>query len=110
VCHAYALNRSRVAKDGWRDGEANEESYSGAKQNRRDVDADLIEESGIQQLLDGVGAVDPNILLGRGGLGADRRSSISRPMPRRTSSAAVCTGISVRSDPTQSSGSSPALT
>ena len=37
-----------------------EESNSGAKKYRRDVDAVFVEESSIQQLLDGVGAVDSN--------------------------------------------------
>jgi hypothetical protein len=35
-----------------------EESDSGAEQNRRDVDGDLVEEPGIEALLDRVGAVD----------------------------------------------------
>src|SRR5689334_25449662 len=46
-----------------------EESNSGAKKYRCDVDADLVEEAGIQQLLDGVGAVDSDGLPGGGGFG-----------------------------------------
>jgi hypothetical protein len=42
------LDHRRVTKDGWRAGEVVEESNSGAKKNRRDVDADLVEEAGIQ--------------------------------------------------------------
>jgi len=42
---------------------------SGAKKNRRDVDVDFVEEPSIQQLLDGVGAVDANGLPGGGGFG-----------------------------------------
>jgi hypothetical protein len=48
VCHAEARDYRRVAKDGWGAGEVVEESNSGAKQNRRDVDADFVEESSIQ--------------------------------------------------------------
>jgi hypothetical protein len=69
VCNADARDHGRVAKDGWRAGEAVEESNSGAKKNCRDVDVDFVEEAGIQQLLDGVGAVDPNGLSGGGGFG-----------------------------------------
>jgi hypothetical protein len=36
-----------------------EESNAGAKQHGREVDVDLVEPPGIQQLLNGVGAVDP---------------------------------------------------
>ena len=60
VCHADARDYCRVAKDGWGAGEVVEESNSGAKQNRRDVDADFVEESSIQQLLDGISAVNPD--------------------------------------------------
>src|SRR6476660_5247432 len=69
VGNADARDHRRVAKDGWRAGEVVEESNSGAKQNRRDVDVDLVEEASIQALLDGVGAVDPHGLPGGGGLG-----------------------------------------
>src|SRR5438128_10787806 len=69
VCNADAPDHRRVAKDDWRAGEAVEESNSGAKKNRRDVDVDFVEEPSIQQLLDGVGAVDANGLPGGGGLG-----------------------------------------
>jgi hypothetical protein len=69
VCNADARNHRRVAKDGWRAGEVVKESNSGAKQNRRDVDMDFVEEASIQELLDGVSAVDPNGLPGGGGFG-----------------------------------------
>ena len=69
MCYADTRDHRRVAKDGWRDGEAVEESNSGAKKNRRDVDADFVEEASIQELLDGVSAVDPNGLPGGSGLG-----------------------------------------
>ena len=69
VCNADARDHRRVAKDGWRAGEVVEESNSGAEKNRRDVDVDFVEEAGIQALLDGVGAVDPNGLPGSGGFG-----------------------------------------
>ena len=58
MCDADAWDYRWVAKNGLSDGEVVEESNSGAKKNRRDVDADLVEEAGIQELLDGVGAVD----------------------------------------------------
>ena len=67
--HAGARNHLRVAKDGWRAGEAVEEPDSGAKKNRRDVDVDFVEEARIQALLDDVSAVDPNGLPAGGGLG-----------------------------------------
>jgi hypothetical protein len=60
VGNADARDHRRVVKDGRRAGEVVKESNSGAKKNRRDVDADFIEESRIQKLLDGVGAVDAN--------------------------------------------------
>src|SRR3954463_4642202 len=69
VCNADARDHRRVAKDGWRAGEVVKESNSGAKKNRRDVDVDFVEEASIQQLLDGVSAVDPNRLPGGGGFG-----------------------------------------
>jgi len=69
VCNADARDHRRIAKDGWRAGEVVEESNSGAKKNRRDVDVDFVEETGIQALLDGVSAVDPNRLPGGGGFG-----------------------------------------
>ena len=69
MCNADARDHRRVAKDGWRAGEVVEESNSGAKKNRRDVDLELVEEASIQQLLDRVSAVDPNGLPGGGGLG-----------------------------------------
>src|SRR6187200_2838615 len=67
VCNADARDHRRIAKDGWRAGEVVEESNSGAKKNRGDVDTDFVEEASIQALLDGVGAVDPNGLPGGGG-------------------------------------------
>ena len=48
VCHADARDYRRVAEDGWRAGQVVKESNAGAKQNRRDVDADFVEESSIQ--------------------------------------------------------------
>lgn len=69
MCNAGARDHRRVAKDRWRAGEMVEESNPGAKKNRRDVDVDFVEEAGIQALLDGVRAVDPNGLPGGGGFG-----------------------------------------
>ncbi len=69
MCNADAPDHRRVAKDDWRAGEAVEESNSGAKKNRRDVDVDFVEEPSIQALLDGVGAVDANGLPGGGDFG-----------------------------------------
>jgi hypothetical protein len=45
VRNADARDHRRVAKDGWRAGEVVEESNAGAKKNRRDVDADFVEEA-----------------------------------------------------------------
>src|SRR4029077_13071570 len=45
------------------------ESNARAKNDRRDVDADFVEQSSIQALLDGVSAVDPDGLPGGGGFG-----------------------------------------
>ena len=59
VCHADARDYRRVAKDGWGGGEVVEESNAGAKKNCRDVDADFVQQASIQQLLDGVSAVNP---------------------------------------------------
>lgn len=67
VCDANALDHRRVAKNGWHAGEAVEESNSGAKKECRDVDVEFVEEPGIQALLDGVRAVDPDGLPGGGG-------------------------------------------
>ena len=53
VRNADARDHRRVAKDDWRAHEAVEDSNSGAKKDRSDVDADFVEEPGIQQLLDG---------------------------------------------------------
>jgi hypothetical protein len=74
VRNADARDHRRVAKDGWRADEVVKESNSGAKKNGRDVDVDFVEEAGIQQLLDGVGAVDSNVLLARGGSGLVHRA------------------------------------
>src|SRR3954470_13285460 len=67
--NADAPDHPRVTHEDWRAREAVEESNSGAKKNRRDVDVDFVEESSIQELLDGVGAVDPNGLPAGGGFG-----------------------------------------
>jgi hypothetical protein len=69
VGNADAPDHRRVVKDDWCAGEAVEESNSGAKKNRRDVDVDFVEEPSIQELLDGVGAVDPNGFPSGGGFG-----------------------------------------
>ena len=69
MCNADARDHRRVAKDGWRAGEVVEESNSGAKKNRRDVDVDFVEEASIQELLDGISAVDPNGFPRGGGFG-----------------------------------------
>src|SRR5256885_4404733 len=69
VCNADAVDHRRVTKDDWRAGEAVEESNSGAKKNCLDVDGELVEKSGIQKLLNGVSAVDPDVLPGGGGFG-----------------------------------------
>ena len=60
VCNANARDHCRVAKDRWRAGEVFKESNSRTKKNRRDVDTDFVEETSIQQLLDGVSAMDTN--------------------------------------------------
>jgi len=59
VCHADARDHRRVAKHDRRADEAVEESNSGAKKYRRDVDVDFVEEASIQAPLDGASAVDP---------------------------------------------------
>lgn len=69
MCDADARDDRRIAKDGWCADEVVEESNAGAKKNRRDVDVDFVEQSGIQALLDGVGAVDPNGFPAGGGFG-----------------------------------------
>jgi hypothetical protein len=69
VCNADACDYRRVAKDGWRAGEVVKESNSEAKKNRHEVDVDFVEEASIQELLDGVGAMNPNGLPGGGGFG-----------------------------------------
>jgi hypothetical protein len=69
VCDADALDDRRVAKDGWCAGEVVEESNPGAEEYRCEVDVDLVEETGIQALLDGVRAVDSDGLPEGGGSG-----------------------------------------
>lgn len=88
VCHADALDHRRVAKHCWRAGEAVEESNSGAKQYRRDVDGEFVEEAGIQALLDGVSAVDPDGLPASGGFGLIHRAfnSVGHELDRRVGS------------------------
>ena len=74
VCHADTWDHPRVTKDDWRAGKVVEESNAGAKKDRRDVDAEFVEEAGVQALLDGVGAVNPNGLPGSGGFGLAHRA------------------------------------
>src|SRR4051794_38559429 len=69
VRHADACDHRGVAQDGRNSAETVEESNSGAEQNRRDVDVELVEEAGIQALLDGVRAMDSHGLPGGGDLG-----------------------------------------
>ncbi len=64
VCNADARDHGRVAEDDWGAGEVVEESNSGAEKKRCDVDVDFVEESSVEALLDGVGAVDSNGLPG----------------------------------------------
>ncbi len=60
MCNADAWDHGGVAEDDWGAGEVVEESNSGAEKNRCDVDVDFVEESSVEALLDGVGAVDSN--------------------------------------------------
>lgn len=69
VCNADARDHRRVTKDRWRAGEMVEEANPGPKKDRRDVDAEFVEESSIKQLPDGVAAVDSDGLPGGGGFG-----------------------------------------
>ena len=69
VCDADALDHRWVTEAGRRAGEMVEEAHSGAKKNRRDVDGDLVEEAGVEALLDGVSPVDADGLTGGRGLG-----------------------------------------
>src|SRR5258708_27570892 len=69
MCDADAWDHGRVPEDDRGAGEVVEESNSGAKKNRCDVDVDLVEESSVETLLDGLGAVDSNGLPGSWGLG-----------------------------------------
>ncbi len=72
--HADARDHRRGPKHEWRAGEMVKESNSGAKQDRRDVDVKFVEEASIQQLLDGVSAMDPHGLPGGGGFGVVHRA------------------------------------
>ena len=78
VRHADAWDHRRVAKDGWRAGEVVEESDSGAKKYRREVDVDFVEEASVQALLDGVRAVDPDVLPGAAAWLGSRRCRCRR--------------------------------
>jgi hypothetical protein len=69
VCNADARDHGRVAKSGRRDGEVIKEPNSGTQKNCRNVDADFVEQVGIQQLLNGVSAMDANGLPGSSGFG-----------------------------------------
>ena len=74
MSYANTSDCCRIAQDGWCSREVVEESNSGSKQNRRNVNADFIEEVGVQQLLDGVGAVNANGLSASGGFGLFHRT------------------------------------
>jgi hypothetical protein len=69
VSDADAWDDGRVAEDDWGASEVVEESNSGAEKDRGDVDVDFVEESRVETLLDGVGAVDSNGLPGSCGFG-----------------------------------------
>jgi hypothetical protein len=69
VSNPDARDHPRVAKYGRREGEVIEKSNSGAKKKCRDVDVEFVEETSVQQLLDGVGAVYPDGLPGGSGFG-----------------------------------------
>ena len=69
MCHADPRDHRRVAQHYWHSGEAVKEANAGAKKDRGDVDLEFVEESGIEALLDGVSAVDPNGLPSGGGFG-----------------------------------------
>src|ERR1041384_6468773 len=69
VGDADAGDHRRAAEAGGCASKMVEEPHARAKQDRRDVDTELVEEAGIQQLLDGVRAMDANIPSARGGLG-----------------------------------------
>src|SRR4051812_31616939 len=58
VCDADSRDHGRVAENTWCAGKAEKKSNAGAKKTRRDVDVDFVEESGVQQLLNRVGAMD----------------------------------------------------
>src|SRR4029077_689671 len=74
VRNADALGHRGVAEDGWHTGEMIGAPNSGAKENRRDVDVELVDKASGQALLDGVSAVDPNGLPGGGGFGLVHRA------------------------------------
>jgi hypothetical protein len=50
VCNADAPDHHRVAKDGWHAGEVAEESNSGAKRNRHDVDVNVVEDVAVERM------------------------------------------------------------
>jgi len=60
VGHSDAGGDLGIAQDHRCVGEWVEESNSRAEKDRRDIDMEFVEEAGVEQLLDGVGAVDPN--------------------------------------------------
>src|SRR5215208_4348799 len=68
MCNADARNHRWITKDGWRAGEVIKEPNSRAEKNCRNVDADFVEEASIQQLLNGVSAMDANGLPRSGSL------------------------------------------
>ena len=60
MCNADARHHSRTAEEGWCASKVVEQSNPRAKKNRRNVDADFVEEASVEQLLDSVSAVNPN--------------------------------------------------
>src|SRR6478735_3681031 len=68
VGDADARDGRRVAEEGGHAGEVVEEPYPGPEQDRREVDAEVVDEAGVEELPDGVGAVDADGLPARGGL------------------------------------------
>lgn len=85
MCNPDARDHGRVAKYSRRADKVVKESDAGAKKNRRDVDVNFVEEAGIQALLDGVSAVDPNRLAAGGRLGLVHRAfdGVSHEVDRR---------------------------
>src|SRR5205823_9175003 len=81
VCNADAPDHRRVAKDFWRAGEAVEESNSGAKRNRRDVDVQFRGETSLAKLC-------------RRSLGLSRAPRWSgRPVRSRVSLGRICSRL-----------------